>query len=161
MRWMARKLDSLLASAVAAFVALSASQFLAFVQQYRQRLGGHLDEARLGQSRIASGQIMTALEPAARVQAVQDMAARVDHLQQADAALRDAGLLARPVAFVHSFEPDIALATWHDFQPAIPVDAASLTYTAVGLFLGWMIYEFASWPVAGLYRRRRRHRRAG
>ena len=95
MRWVARKLDSLLASAVAAFVALSASQFLAFVQQYRQRLGGHLDEARLSQARIESGELMAALDPTARLQAAQDMAARVDHLQQADAALRDAGLLAR------------------------------------------------------------------
>lgn len=161
MRWLARKFDSLLGAAAAAVVALGGSQFLAFVQQYRQRLGGHLDEARWSQGRLEAGQSLRALDPTAKAQVGEEIAARIEYLQKADAALRDAGLLARPVAFLRHFEPDIALATLHDFQPAVPIDAASLTYAAGGLLIGWLVYEGAKWPVAAAHRRRQKRKRAG
>lgn len=152
-RWLASKFDSLLGSATAAVVALSASQFLAFVQQYRQRLGGHLDEARRNLSEVESGALYQSLDAASRQTVLADVNVRVDALQVADAALRDAGLFARPYAFARHFDRDIAAATLTDFQPALPLDIASLSYAGIGLLLGWLIYELVRSPVVAMARR--------
>ena len=134
-------------------VALSASQFLAFVQQYRQRLGGHLDEASRNLSQVESGTLYQSLDVASRQAVAAEVTARVDTLTVADAALRDAGLFVRPYAFARHFDSDIAAATLTDFQPALPLDIASLSYAGMGLLLGWLIYELVRSPVVALARR--------
>ena len=57
MKWLAAKVDSLIGTVFAAVMGLLASQFLAFIHQYRQSLGGHLAKAQLAerQTREARG----------------------------------------------------------------------------------------------------------
>jgi len=54
-------------------------------------------------------------------------------------------------------DPDIALATARDFQPAVPLDAPSLALGLVGMVIGWLAWELVKAPFA-LFRRRRRRK---
>jgi len=40
----------------------------------------------------------------------------------------------------------------------MPLDFASLVYAAIGLALGWAVWELIQWPVKARIRRRRKRR---
>jgi hypothetical protein len=126
------------------------SQLPEFMQQYLQRLEGHLDEARLQldhfkQAAAQSGMTLDQLvvgaaqnpDPAmGRMGAVvHDLAVRVDQLAAADAALRAAGIWRRPFVFAANLDPGIARATWAIFRPAFPTTVEGIFYAALGMIL--------------------------
>ncbi len=135
MKWLFRKLDSLIGTIFAAATGIIAWQFLAFVQQYRQRLGGHLAEAQLAerQTRQAPG----ARPSEELIQAMQD---RVTDLADGVNAISAASPFGAPWAFLLNFDADIVFGTLHDFSAALPLDPASLTYGIAGIVLGWALY---------------------
>lgn len=131
------------------------SQAPEFMQQYLQRLGGHLDEARrqLQQFQNAaksSGislddlihRTTTNAEPAvAKLGAVMtDNVDRVDTLAAAQAALLDASLWTRPFVFLQHLDPSIAHATWSVFKPAVPTTVEGLVYALLGMLVLLGIY---------------------
>lgn len=135
MKWLFRKLDSLIGTIFAASIGILAWQFLTFIQQYRQRLGGHLDEAQLAarQTREAQGG-----RPSPElIQAMQD---RVTDLADGFNAIGAASPFGVPWAFLFNFDADIVFGTLHDFRPALPLDPASLIYGIAGIVLGWALY---------------------
>lgn len=149
MTWIGRKLDSLIGAAFAAVGGLSCSQFQAFIHQYLQRLGGHLDEAR----NTAAGMNGFALDDAAR-QAIRAAAeVRVAELQVAMDAIGRADALNQPIAFARHVDWQIAKRALTEFHPAIPIDTVSLIYAAVGFVAGLLIYDFVKLPFG---RRRQR-----
>ncbi|HZD25839.1 MAG TPA: DUF2937 family protein [Alphaproteobacteria bacterium] len=158
-RWVGRKVDSLIAAMFAAALGVAASQVLAFVQQYLQRLGGHLDEASRTLLKVQTGEAFPTLGPEARRQVADELLQRVHALDAADQAIRHAGPLGRPVAFVMHLDPEIARSTLDAFEPALPLDAASLAYAAAGLFIGWLAWELVKAPVAWATRPARRPKR--
>ena len=112
-----RGLETLLDRVLCVCGAVAFSQLPEFMQQYLQRLEGHLDEARLQVDRFkaAAAQAGTTLDqmiagagqnpdPAmARLGGViRASVARVDDLSAADAALRHATMWNRPFAFLGS-----------------------------------------------------------
>lgn len=145
--WFARKVDSLMAAVCAAVFALAASQFLAFVQQYRQRLGGHLDEAIRTREQVVNGEAYRGLTPTAREQMADQLGSRVEFLLTGDVGLREATFLSRPFVFLSHLDREIALATLAEFQPSLPLDAGSLIYGACGLLLGWLFWEGVKLPL--------------
>ena len=124
MRRLWRPIDWLIGAGLAALAALAGSQLSAFAHQYHQRLGGHLDEARLFQRRIlaqaADGG--EALAETARL--------RVGELARAAEAIADAGPFAKPFVVLAHLDWQIADGTLTAFQPALPLDLASLVYAA-------------------------------
>ena len=152
MRWLFAKIDSLAGTVFAAVAGILTSQFLAFIQQYRQRLGGHLAEAQLAarQTRDAQSNL---LDPAQAdlLQAMQD---RVTALADAAGAIASAGPLALPRVFLFNFDADIVFGTLHDFRPALPLDATSLLYGVIGIILGWALYGWIKAPFRRLLRGR-------
>lgn len=148
LRWLLRQIDSLIGVAIAAIAGLAASQLLAFIQQYQQRLGGHLAEARLNLQRaLESG-------AAGRREVAQVAADRVAELEAADRAIRDAGVFSKPIAFLQHLDGSIAGGAFEAFQPALPLDATSLAYGGVGILLAWAVYHGIKAPF-----RRRGHAR--
>ena len=146
------------------------SQAPEFMQQYLQRLGGHLDEARrqLQQFRHTAGQTGLTLDrlisqtaanadPAvARLSGVMtDAVARADSLQAAHDALAHASLWARPFVFVRHLDSGIALATWEVFKPAVPTTTEGLLYSLAGMLVLLVVYHLGiKRPVARLARPR-------
>jgi len=151
MRWALRKIDSLFATVMAAVVGLAASQLELFIQYYLQRLGGHLDEARLTVRLLLDGQ------PAAST-AKQMIAAaaetRVAALASAHDAIAHAGVLTKPVVFFIHMNRDIALATAKEFQPGVPLDTAGIAYGVAGMIVAWLIYDVVRGLVSIPFRRR-------
>ena len=138
--WILRQIDSLIGATVAAVAGLAASQLLTFIQQYQQRLGGHLAEARLNLQR------MLETGGAGRQDLARAAAERGADLEAADRAMRDAGVVSKPVAFFRHVDGAIADGTLQTFQPALPLDPTSLAYGGVGIVLAWIAYNAIKAP---------------
>lgn len=162
MGWLGRKLDSLTGATVGAAGAIAASQWREYLQQYRQRLGGHLDEAS-GQLRHLTD-VHAVADTAQRPVVAEMMAAseaRTQSLAEALRALAEAPTALQPWAFVRHLDPVAARATLEAFQPALPLDAASLAWAGVGLVAALVLYEALKgllWTPVALARRARRPR---
>jgi hypothetical protein len=132
------------------------SQGPEFMQQYLQRLGGHLDEARrqlavFQQTAAQAGvslekfitQIGSSADPAmAKLGAVMSgTAERVASLQLAHDTLLSAPLWERPVVFLHHLDLDIARATGAVYKPAVPTTTEGLIYALAGLLVFLALYH--------------------
>lgn len=143
--------------------AITLSQAPEFFQQYLQRLGGHLDEARRVLVRFEavareSGLTLTQLIETTRSEASAPVAklggvmaeaqTRAQALAQAESALRDADMWARPWVFLRHVDTEIARGTWVVFKPAVPVTAEGFCYAAAGMLLALGLYHFGIvWPL--------------
>lgn len=161
--------ETLLDRVLCVLGAVGLSQAPEFFQQYLQRLGGHLDEARrqlagyeavAKQSGITLQQLIDttraqAAEPVAKLGAViADTQARVEQLSSAEVALREAGLWERPFVFLANVDATIAQRTWEVFKPAVPVTAEGFVYAGAGMLLALALYQFVVvLPARGLMRR--------
>lgn len=142
-----------IAVAVAAVVGVGASQLPEFGQQYRQRLGGAVDELR----RVAESFDQDAADngldrPAALAEMsrnpsglVQDRAAsmsetmeRLGNLVAQQQAFRDAGAFGRLTTLTTHFDPPLVNATWADYEPAVPVTSEGFV-AAGGGFLATLL----------------------
>lgn len=141
------------------------SQGPEFMQQYLQRLGGHLDEARrhlttFQQTADQAGlsldvfisQTAANTDPAvAKLGGVMtDAVERVSSLQSAHDALLQAALWERPFVFLRHLDPGIARATAGIYQPAVPTTAEGLVYAFVGMLLILALYHLGMKRLFGL-----------
>jgi hypothetical protein len=152
------------------------SQLPEFFQQYLQRLGGHLDEARrqldqFRQTAAQSGLTLDRLiadtsaqsEPAVAQlgHVMANTSARVDTLQASVDALRSASIWSRPFVFVRHLDVPIAHATWTAFRPGVPTTFEGVVYAAVGMAVLLALYYGAvRYPVRRAWRRRAERRQA-
>lgn len=162
--------EGLLDRALCVVGAVLFSQLPEFMQQYLQRLGGHLDEARrqllqfqhtAAQSGLTLdqliGQTNANADPAvARLGGVMTAAsARVDALQAAQSAIQHASLWNRPFVFLRYLDPAIAHATWTIFKPAVPTTVEGLAYALLGmLFLLGTYHLGVRYPIKRVAKRR-------
>lgn len=152
--------------------AIGFSQAPEFMQQYLQRLGGHLDEARrhLHQFQQAAEQSGLTLDrlivqtstnsdtAVAKLGAVMtNTVERVESLESAHYALAHASLWSRPFVFMRHLDPSIAHATWSVFKPAVPTTVEGLIYALCGMLVLIGIYHLGiKAPIRHLRSRRRR-----
>jgi hypothetical protein len=161
----------ILAMAIGLFGALTASQLPEFAQQYRQRLGGAIDElqrvvARFDGSAQTSGlsrdQAITRLreqpEPLARREgeAMGDLVERLDRLQRQRDDFSKAGSFDRMLVLIREVDPGLARATYLDFEPAVPATTEGVVAAGGGFALFWGVMLFLSRIVGRL--RPRSHR---
>jgi hypothetical protein len=147
------------------------SQGPEFMQQYLQRLGGHLDEARrqLEQFQKVAAQSGLSLQKfIAQTNANPDTAVaklggvmsaageRVDHLETAKLAIQNASPLTRPFVFIQHVDTEIANATWTLYKPAVPTTIEGILYALLGMavLLG-LYYGLIKTPCSRLMARRR------
>ncbi len=146
------------------------SQFPEFMQQYLQRLEGHLDEARLAVDRFrdAAAQSGMSLDQLVAGAArnpdpsmgklgavVQAAVARVEELRASDTALRGASVATRPFVFLAHMDKGIARATLAIYRPAVPTTAEGLVYAGLGLVIALGLYHLLiRGPIARRVRRR-------
>ena len=146
------------------------SQLPEFMQQYLQRLEGHLDEARLQVDRFKeaaaqSGMTLDQLVAGAAQNSdpamgrlggvIRTTLARLDDLSVADAALRQASVWSRPFVFLRHADWGIAKATWAIYRPAVPTTPEGFMYAGLGMVLVLALYHLGiKAPIARRYRRR-------
>ncbi len=163
-------LERLLDRVLCVLGAVIFSQLPEFMQQYLQRLEGHLDEARLQLERFReaasqSGMTLDQLVAGSGQNpdpsmgrlggVVRSLIARVDDLASADAAFRHASMWSRPFVFAAHLDPGIAKATWVIFRPAVPTTLEGLLYAGVGMVVILSTYHLCvRGPVARAFLRR-------
>ncbi len=146
---------------------IAASQVPEFAQQYRQRLGGAVDELRRivaqfdDEARAQSldrdagiARLRANADPLAQARG-QDLQAAVERerrLEAQDRAFAEAGPLSVYAVFAERFDPELAGRTYAIFQPAVPVTGAGFVAGAGGFLLGYGGLRAAAAP----FRRRRR-----
>ncbi|HTR12074.1 MAG TPA: DUF2937 family protein [Roseiarcus sp.] len=158
-----------LALAVALLAGLLGSQAPEFAQQYRQRIGGALDElnriitafdAEAAQENVTPPQAIARLEqnsdPLARRRGLSmaETIARADRLREQLAAMTDAGSLKRLYVTLVDFDPELAQRTLDAYEPAAPLTFEALVAAGFAALWGWVAAHLIAWP----FRRARRRR---
>jgi len=164
-----RIFDSLIDRILCVLGAILFSQAPEFMQQYLQRLGGHLDEARrqlavfhqtAAQAGLSLDQFIsqTGSNPdvsVARLGGVMTGAAeRVSSLQSAHDALLHSAAWERPFVFLRHLDMAIARATGAVYQPAVPTTAEGLAYALAGMLVFLALYHFVFKRLIALFGRR-------
>jgi hypothetical protein len=160
-----------LAACVALVLGICTSQVPEFVQQYRQRLGGAIDElhhildnfdadaARRGLSRDDGlAHLRNDMDPFVRQQGARmsETIARLARLERQLAEFSQDGPVARLRTFFIDFDPAIARRTYAAFEPAVPVTPEGFVVGFAGLAAGYGLIRLLAWPLT-----RRRHPVAG
>jgi uncharacterized membrane protein YuzA (DUF378 family) len=134
------------------------SQAPEFAQQYRQRIGGAIDELRIIVDDFAKQAAdhhldrQQALDVYARSPddflrdrglSMRSTLERYERLVTQQSDLGSAPPVAKPFVLMRDADEGIIANTWRDFVPGVPVSFAGLVWAAIG-FLG-------SWIVAALF----------
>jgi len=144
------------------------SQLPEFAQQYRQRLGGAIDEINrmlaefdqdAANSRMTRAQGVEHLRQnpdslvSMRGVRIQQSEERVTRLETQLKDFQSAGSFARIAVFMKDFDRGIASRAWDAFEPATPLTLEGLVAAFTGFFAGLGLWKMILWPVD---RRRRR-----
>jgi hypothetical protein len=156
-----------LALAIAVLAGLIGSQGPEFAQQYRQRLGGALEElnrvvsefdAEVRSQNLTRAEGLSRLEhnddPLARERG-QDMLKAIDRDQRLNEqvqAMNSAGPLMRLYVVATNFDPEIARDTLDNYEPAEPLSLGALLAGGLAALWGWAATLLIVWP----FRRSRR-----
>lgn len=151
----------LLTGAMIVAGALTASQLPEFAQQYRQRIGGAVDELNAFVTRFdadAATQGLTRNQAIARHMvnadelfrkrgiAMEDTIERRDRLAAQQKAMMDDNTFVRLVNFASHADRDLTNATFNAFEPAIPVTVEGGIMAAIGGLFGWLIARILGTP---------------
>lgn len=138
-----------------------ASQLPEYAQQYRQRLGGAVDELTRIVSDFDAQAAANGLKPDAalkrlednpdeiardRGRAMREAAARRDRLAEAQGRFAAAGPFARVALLARDFDPGVARGAWAAFEPAVPLTREGLACGAAGLLVGYAAWRMAAAP---------------
>lgn len=144
------------------FVVLGAflgSQFPQFMQQYNQRLSGHVDELhrtllRLEEMAIQSGVPLQLYIKKFSEQSdvtisrqgsfMQDLVLRFQDLNESFTTLNASTVWSRPYFFMKYLDLEIGKATFHHYSPGLTFDTEVCIYVLLGGFLGWGLYHCLS-----------------
>jgi hypothetical protein len=153
------------------FGAVVASQAPEFAQQYRQRLGGAVDELvrivdRFDADAQSAGRTRDdALNRLTRDAdrflqnqgaSMSDTMRRLDRLRAQQQAMAQAGPFARVAALTTQADPSIARAAYRDFEPAVPVTLEGGVATVTGFAAAWALALGLFKGLGRLVRRRKR-----
>lgn len=131
---------------------VTASQGPEFAQQYRQRLGGAIDELRQVITRFeadaqASGESRESAITRLRSNtddfvsrqgtSMQANVERLGRLQAHRSAMMEAGSFSRIALMVRDGDTDIMEAVSRDFEPALPVTEEGILSTIIGFLAVW------------------------
>jgi hypothetical protein len=152
------------------FGAVIASQGPEYAQQYRQRIGGAIDELRrvverFDQDAQASGETRDSAIARLRTNpddlavrqgtAMQANAERLARLEAHRQAMTDAGPFRRVGLLLREGDADLMRAAYRDFEPAMPVTEEGILSAALGFFAAWGSILLAMGFVRSLRRSRR------
>jgi hypothetical protein len=147
----------ILALAIGLLVGLAGAQLPEFAQQYRQRLGGAVDElrrvvARFDETAKGNGasreealkRLAANADPIARGQAdsTEEVVARLGRLEWQRTAFDQPGPFGRLLLFVRHADPGLSRATYLDYEPAWPATAEGLAAGGLGFLAGWGVLLF-------------------
>jgi hypothetical protein len=151
-----------LALAIGLLCALAGSQLPEFAQQYRQRLGGAIDELDRMIAQFdadAASQALTRAQGFERLKtnpdalaqergaAVETDIARAARLTRQREAFAIGGPLTRLASLIENFDPATASKAIRDYELAIPITIAGFVVAGIALVIGWGGTHLCAWPI--------------
>ncbi|MBX4959852.1 DUF2937 family protein [Rhizobium lentis] len=151
------------------------SQAPEFAQQYRQRIGGAIDELRVivddfnrqaAQHHLNRQQALSAYAQSAddflrdRGVSMQSTITRYEKLQLQQLKLATAAPVAKPFVLLGNADDVVFANTWRDFVPGVPVSFAGLVWGAIGFVGGSVVAALLGFGVRRIIRRRGAYRQA-
>ena len=148
-----------------------ASQGPEYAQQYRQRLGGGIDELRRVVSRFDADAQRAGLTRESAIErlradredlvrrrgeAMRAEAERLERLERQREAFAAAGPFGRLAVLAREADTDLARAAFQDFEPAVPTTSEGLVSALIGFIVGWGLARLLGLPLRWLFVRRRR-----
>ena len=158
-----------IAALIGLFFGIVASQVPEYAQQYRQRLGGAIDElnalierfeTEAAQSGMDQQQGISHLQQSddrfvqQRGDQMRDTIMRRDRLEKQAEDFAKAGPVGRVLVLAEDFDPKIASRAYESYEPAVPTTSEGLIAAVIGFLFGGGLIHLVAWPV------RRRRRRA-
>ena len=158
-----------IAALIGLFFGIVASQVPEYAQQYRQRLGGAIDElnalierfeTEAAQSGMDQQQGISHLQQSddrfvqQRGDQMRDTIMRRDRLEKQAEDFAKAGPVGRVLVLAEDFDPKIAARAYQAYEPAVPTTAEGLIAGIIGFVFGGGLLHLLAWPI------RRRRRRA-
>ena len=158
-----------IAALIGLFFGIVASQVPEYAQQYRQRLGGAIDElnalierfeTEAAQSGMDQQQGISHLQQSddrfvqQRGDQMRDTITRRDRLEKQAEDFAKAGPVGRVLVLAEDFDPKIAARAYQAYEPAVPTTTEGLIAAVIGFLFGGGLIHLVAWPV------RRRRRRA-
>ena len=140
-----------LALVVGLLLGLAMTQVPEFVEQYRQRLGGAIDELAAVVARFDSDSAQTGLTENGgidrllanqdrfvreRGEQMRDDVVRLETLRTTQAEFRGDGPVARLVTFVMRYDSRVARGAYGDFEPAVPASPEGFVLGLIGFVFG-------------------------
>ena len=156
--------------ATAGLSAVAFSQAPEFAQQYRQRLGGAVDELRrvvadfdrdaaaVGMDRDrAIASLRSDDTPLVQLRGASTAASveRYERLRAQQAAFEASGPLGRVEAVMRAPDRELVDATWASYEPAVPTTTAGAVTAAIGFVAIYILAACGRFATAPLRRRRR------
>ena len=154
----------------AVIAGVATSQLPEFAQQYRQRLGGAIDELQRfiddfdqdAKSRsLTRAQGIETLrnnpDPlvSQRGRRLRETETRLVRLKSQSEAFKEAGSFKRIAVMANKFDPYIANRAYEVYEPAVPVSMEGFVTALAGFIAGLGIWKLFAWPVNAARRRRR------
>jgi hypothetical protein len=146
----------------AMLLGLATTQLPEYMQQYRQRLGGAIDEIAAIVARFeaeASDLGLTRAEAIARLETNSDplaeargrdmeaLVGRLARLRHVAASLERSGAAGQWFAFLTTFDPAIAAGAYEAYQPAVPVTADGFLAGLIGFVIGGALVHVVGLPI--------------
>jgi hypothetical protein len=162
-KWMGGLIDRIFA-VIGAVIFLQAP---AFIQQYAQRLAGHVSELRLQVDMMRQAALMSdkSLEQfiqkftssgdvdfARQGELMQNMLTRYQDLQSSANALQHASVFSRPFVLLSHLNWDIAKAAITSFHFEISFTLEALIYAVIGIVVGCLIYRFIRGIIRAIFK---------
>jgi hypothetical protein len=156
--------------AIALFGAVAASQAPEFAQQYRQRLGGAIDEVRnavtqFDQDAASNGldrggaieRLRGNVDPLAKARgdAAAGSASRLERLTGQREAMNQSGAIGRILAIARDPDPQIARGTIETFEPAVPTTGEGVVVAGLGFLATYGLLRLLARPFRHFRRRPR------
>jgi len=159
--WIWRKVDILIAAVFVAVAAIGASQSHAYMVQYQERLSRDLSIARDRLQDIKTGLRYKLMSDVVRTELEANAQARFEQLDGAHSSIAGANVITKPFALLRHQDPALMADTGKTFVPRLPRSSGGIVYSALGVVLGFALYEALKFPVLFLARdsRRRKFRR--
>jgi len=152
-----------LALAIALLAGLIGSQGPEFAQQYRQRLGGAVEElnrivakfdAEVQRENLTPAEGLSRLDQNADPLARQRGEAIAETIDRANRrlegqlqAMTSAGPLIRLFVMAKDFDPQIAQSTLDTYEPAAPLTFEALMAAGLAAVWGWAATHLIAWPL--------------
>jgi hypothetical protein len=141
---------------------LVGSQIPEFAQQYRQRLGGAIDELNRIVAQFDADATAKGLTPGSALerlksdndsfvaqhgQTIDQDFNRLQRLTQQRDSFAQAGPVSRIFVLIRDFDPSIASNAMRDYEPAVPTTGEGFIAAFFGFFLGGGMLHLLAWPV--------------